>query len=180
MDTSTITLLNYASNAVAAIAFLALPFLIINWVKYMRSLPSSGITSVTRWANFPTKSVLFFIAPIIVSMTISSFITSVVRSQVLAFLNSLPAQHGVFINGKPAQNPEVVLATLRTVAPLMAHHSHPTSTVRIEVQTKGKSLNLQLGRDSGVSQEYWVFYPGYPVTALNEIGRITTPVFNGY
>jgi len=37
-----------------------------------------------------------------------------------------------------------------------------------------------LGRDSGYAQECWVFYPKYRITSNNEIGRVTTPVFDEY
>ena len=37
-----------------------------------------------------------------------------------------------------------------------------------------------LGRDSGYAQEYWVFYPKHRITSNNEIGRVTTPVFDEY
>ena len=180
MTPSIITLLNYTSNAIGAIAFLALPFLLFNWAKYMNSLPTNGVASATRWVNYPIKSVYFFMFPILLSMALISFITSVVRLQVLSFINSLPSQYTVFINGKLIQNAEEVLATLRTVAPITAHHSHPTSRLHIEVRTTSHCLQLELGRDSGISQEYWVFNPSYDVTALNEIGRITTSVFNDY
>ena len=41
-------------------------------------------------------------------------------------------------------------------------------------------MTFELGRDSALPQEYWVFYPKYRVTSNYEIGRVTTPMFDQY
>jgi hypothetical protein len=52
--------------------------------------------------------------------------------------------------------------------------------IRVDIESEKGNLTLELGRDSGYAQEYWVFYPKYHVTSNNEIGRVTTPVFDDY
>jgi hypothetical protein len=52
--------------------------------------------------------------------------------------------------------------------------------IRVDIETDKGTLTLQLGRDSGYAQEYWVFYPKYRITSNNEIGRVTTPLFDEY
>ena len=52
--------------------------------------------------------------------------------------------------------------------------------IRVDIESGKGNLTLELGRDSGYAQEYWVFYPKYRVTLNNEIGRVTTAVFDEY
>jgi hypothetical protein len=42
------------------------------------------------------------------------------------------------------------------------------------------SLILDLGRNSDLPNEYWVFSPVTGITSNNEIGRITTALFDHY
>ena len=71
-----------------------------------------------------------------------------------------------------------ILSAIRTVTPYWAHHSHPTSKIRVDVRGPKGRLSLELGRDSDNAREYWVFIPGNAITSKNEIGRITTAAFD--
>jgi hypothetical protein len=73
-----------------------------------------------------------------------------------------------------------MISSLKEIAPYWAHHSHPTTRIRVDIHSEVRDLTLELGRDSGNPQEYWVFYSEHSVTSDNEMGRITTSAFDGY
>ncbi len=84
------------------------------------------------------------------------------------------------VNDRPVSDGGEVLSALRGIAPYRAHHSHPTIQIQVDVRGPTGSLTLKLGRDSGNAREYWVFLSGHGVTSKNEIGRITTSMFDQY
>ena len=173
--------LNLIFYLVSAIPFVALPFLLVNWAKYMkaRSENRSGLNPLP--AKFPVKSVIFFAAPILVAIAIAEIMSSRSRLQALGFLRDLAGTYKVYVNSKPAHDPERVVSALKQVAPApVGHHSHPTKMIRVDIQGETDSLTLELGRDSGSPQEYWVFNPRFRVTSNNEIGRVITTVFDDY
>jgi hypothetical protein len=43
-----------------------------------------------------------------------------------------------------------------------------------------QDLLLWVCRDSDNPREYWVYYPKYLITTYNEVGRLVTPIFDGY
>jgi hypothetical protein len=77
-------------------------------------------------------------------------------------------------------DPEQISAILKTLNWLPTHHSSPTKRISVEIFDDPRHIVLSLARDSGNPREYWVFYPKYRITASNEIGRIVTPLFDGY
>jgi hypothetical protein len=82
--------------------------------------------------------------------------------------------NSVTVNGKPIANADAIFSALRGMHSIMAHHSHPTACYRIELTTESGPLELDPCRDSDDPHEYWVFYPGFRETRLNEIGRTVT------
>jgi len=176
-----LSVLNNATYAAFTVAVVALPVLLVNWFKYMKQVRSLRGPAFLHWAYFPTKSVLFFVVPILSVFAITSVMTWEVRSQVLAALSESPIEVNVAINGVAPNHPSAVMAALKSLAPAAAHHSHPTRMITVQIQKPGvPDVVLMLGRDSGRPQEYWVFFPRYRVTATNEIGRINTEVLNAY
>jgi hypothetical protein len=61
----------------------------------------------------------------------------------------------------------------------MAHHSHPQGRILIDILSDRGRLRIRLGRDSGKPDEYWIFYPRYYVSNIDEIDRIRTHLFDG-
>ncbi len=95
-------------------------------------------------------------------------------------LQSFAGDYHVIVNGKPAENPDEVLATLKSLHWIFPHHSSPGRTIGIEISDQSHRVSLWLSRDSGDPHEYWVFYPKYYITKRNEIGRIITSLFDAY
>lgn len=67
---------------------------------------------------------------------------------------------------------EAVLASLKLISYVSGTNSHPLERFNFKIQTSTEVINLQLARDSIDSNKYWVFYPKYPATSINEIGKI--------
>jgi len=160
--------LNIIVYFAAATSIIALPFLVINWAKFMRVYPN----------GFPIKSVGLFVIPAIIAGLITSFMTTSTRDEALNFIQGLSGNYTVYVNQQPTRNAEKIISALKGIAPYSAHHSYPTKRIRVDVHSDRGKLTLELGRDSANRQEYWVFYPEHGVTSDNEIGRITTSVFD--
>ncbi len=182
-------LLDLTFYCAAATALMALPFFVVNFLRYM-SLVSRETYMKTRFpsrvsvarasAKFPIKSVIFFVLPILISSVVAEFMTTSARAEVLKFIKGLSGHYTVSVNQDRAADAGEVVSALKGIASYWAHHSRPTRRIRVEIRSSQGDLTLELGRDSGNPQEYWVFMPEHGVTSNNEIGRITTPVFDKY
>jgi hypothetical protein len=175
--TRTLDLLFYAA---VASAFVALPFLIVNWAKFMKERNRAAFPATRAAVEFPIKSVALFVIPILVAGATASVATTAARQAALSFLQHSPDQFHVYVNGRPVQNGDEVLLSLRGISKYWAHHSHPTTRIRVEIRDSQRNHVLELGRDSGIPREYWVFCPTGRITSSNEIGRVTSPLFDGY
>ena len=80
----------------------------------------------------------------------------------------------VSVNGVQMAFPANLLQALREMRDPIGHHSHPTDRFRVRITTTNSSLTLDLGRDSHNPNEFWVFYPGFHSTELNDVGRVFT------
>ncbi len=174
---NTLDLLFYT---VSIIPLIALPFLLVNWVRYMKARAENRSRFVPVPVKFPVKSTLFFAGPIIIVIAIAEIMASRSRVEALNFLRDLSGNYKVYVNSQPAHDPDKIVSALKATAPQLAQHSHPTKMIRVDIESEKGNLTLELGRDSGYAQEYWVFYPKYRVTSNNEIGRVTTTVFDEY
>ena len=164
-----------------AIALMMLPVLTVNWFIYVwkmtkRYRPEPRTSTVT----IPIKSVLGFIIPVIVVLCASIFSESIARDEVLRRVNSLPEGCNVSVNGQTAQDPKAIISVLKSLHPVLPHHSEPTRTINVQICDYSRQITLMLARDSGNPREYWVFYPKHAITARNEVGRIITPIFDRY
>ena len=173
-------ILNTLFYVVSSVAIIDLPFLIVNWARYMKVRAANRSSLVPLPAKLPLKSVICFVSPILIAIAISEIMTSYCRADALNFLRDLSGNYKVYVNSQPAHEPDRIVAALKEVGPQLSHHSSPTKMILVDIQSDRGSLTLELGRDSGYAQEYWVFYPKYHVTSNNEIGRVTTPVFDEY
>ena len=131
-------------------------------------------------AGFPTKSVSFFLISVLTAIAAASIMTAYARRDALNFIQSLSGNYTVYVNQQPVRDSDKMISALKQIAPYWAHHSHPTTRIRIDIRSDARSLMLELGRDSSNPQEYWVFYLEHGVTSNNEIGRITTSAFDEY
>jgi hypothetical protein len=173
-------ILNVLFYLVSIIPFITVPFLLVNWIRYMKARSENRSRFVPVPEKFPVKSALFFAVPIAVAISIAEIMTSHSRIEALNFLRDLQGNYKVYVNSQPAHDPDAIVSVLKTASPRPGHHSNPTKVIRVDIQSEKGNLTLELGRDSGYAQEYWVFYPKYRVTSNNEIGRVTTPVFDEY
>jgi hypothetical protein len=172
------TLLYLITYCAFITAIIALPFLLVNWVRYMKAQPVNRLVVIR--SGFPTKSVNFFVISIFIAMITGSVITTYARHEALKFIQSLSGNYTVYVNDEHVRDPEKMISALKDLAPYWAHHSHPTKRIRVDIRNDVRDLRLELGRDSGNSQEYWVFYPELGLSGQTEIGRITTSAFDEY
>ena len=157
---------------------IAMAFVLVNWLSYMKTRVGSDLRSVQP--GFPTKSVGFFLISALITAVLASSLGSYARRDALNFLQNLSGGYQVYVNEQEARDPDKMISSLKQVAPYWAHHSHPTKRIRVDIRTAARDLTLELGRDSDNPQEYWVFYVDDGIASQNEIGRITTPAFDAY
>jgi hypothetical protein len=161
------------------VAVIALPFSVYNWLAYVirRARAEPHVRLKIRK---PIRSILFFSISVIVGLVAGETSKLIGHHQVMRALESLRSDYQLSVNGKPAQNPDQTLATLKALHWIFPHHSHPTRRIDVEISDPSQRLVLWVCRDSGDPREYWVFYPKYLVTAHNEVGYIVTPIFDSY
>ena len=105
------------------------------------------------------------------------FISHAALDELRPRLNALVTD--VLVDGMPVAAPEPLLAALRRIESRRYHHSHPTGSYRVQLQTSEGPLELVLRRDSTVPNEYWVYYRGFETTEANDIGTVFTDALDG-
>ena len=170
--------LNVICNCAFATSIIALPFLLVNWMRYIKAQPVNKLVAVR--SGFPTKSVGFFLISTLTVVVVASVMTTYARHDALKFIQSLSGNFTVYVNQQQVRDSDKIISALKEIAPYWAHHSHPTKRIRVDIRSDVRDLTLELGRDSDNLQEYWVFYSEHGVTSNNEIGRITTSAFDEY
>jgi len=123
------------------------------------------------------KSLLAFAAIICVLLAGSQAVVIAARKEVWPILQGRNYQVKVRANGHV--NLDDLKNALAKIAEGSAHHSHPTTSYCVELTSDHQSLRLVLKRDSQNLHEYWVFYPKYYATKLNEVGRVFTGALDG-
>ena len=141
---------------------------------------SFGAAAVGAWRRLlrkpPRPSPLFiwpclgFLAIILSTVGGAVFLSHAARDEVRTRLHAAVTE--LRINGAPARDPERLLSALRQIQSHNYHHSHPTATYRVQLQTSEGPLELLLRRDSAVPNEYWVFHPGFDTG--RDIGTVAT------
>jgi hypothetical protein len=111
---------------------------------------------------------------------LSSIMTNIIKDDVCKFLSSARKNLTVTVEGMTVKDVQPVILALQQISSQLGHHSHPEKIIHVTVTEEGQTLRLNLGRDSERPTEYWVFYPYYRNTRMNEIGRITTNVFDSW
>ena len=66
----------------------------------------------------------------------------------------------VVVNGQPLPDTSVTLGALRGIRHMPAHHSSPTSPIRLELRDGHTSTAVTIARDSDRPNEFWVYLPG--------------------
>ena len=171
----------------SALAIVALPFFAVNWCLFTYRNRRGDRSIIGAWRNgtLPTKSMLFFLMPLLVAILATTVSESIAHDTVLQTLRSLSPNCTVSINGTDVQTPADTLQALKQLQWLPAHHSRPTNKIEVNVRDGQHHVMLWLGRDSDNPREYWVTVPRYWVTpsmrlAGKDIGRIISPVFDSY
>jgi hypothetical protein len=85
----------------------------------------------------------------------------------------------VKINGSNFQKVHEIVDALRNMHSTLGHHSHPTTNYEVSLLTAAGPLTLDLRRDSDDPHEYWVFYPGFFATRLQDVGHAFTSALDG-
>ena len=95
---------------------------------------------------------------------------STINKHVYAQINS------VEINGEPAPDPEGLITALRAMdTSFFRHHkSHPVNRIDIRLRTDKGELEIWLGRDSQIPNQYWLHH------GINDFAFVTTHLLDKY
>ena len=119
----------------SAMAIMSLPFLLANWWRYMKARARAAFPSSRAAVPFPAKSIGLFVTSILIAAAAASVATTSARQEAQRFLRELPSDVTVYVNGQPISDQEEVLSTLEGVTSYWAHHSHPTTWIRVDVMS---------------------------------------------
>jgi hypothetical protein len=146
--------LNVVCYCAFAGSIISLPFLLVNWARYMKARPVDRLT-VVRF-GFPIKSVSFFLISCLVLILVASVMTTYARHDTLEFIKNLSGKYSVSVNDQEVGDSVKVISALREISSYWPHHSHPTKRIRVLIRSDSRAMALELGRDSDNPQEYWV------------------------
>ena len=169
----------FISYCLGVLSIIGLGFFVVNWARYMKARIVHAFSKDSAQARFPIKSMAGFIGATLLTILVAFNVTSVSRSEMLDFIDNAKTLKA-YVNNQPAANSDEIVAALKTVQSVAAHHSHPTKRITIELHSDTGVVTIECGRDSAYPQEYWIFYPKYDLTSSNEIGRITTSALDSY
>jgi hypothetical protein len=152
------------------------------WIRMMVQLFSKHKEAQTR-PKFPKIALAVLLFSIAGVGSLTYFMCAQARARISQRLETLSFSYTVMINGKPAADPNSIIAALQ-FADIEAHHSHPTTQLEVQIEDQKGRLTLILARDSQRASEYWVYSPQDDftkgLTTGHEVGRIDTEVFNNY
>ena len=105
------------------------------------------------------------------------------REALLRDLNNLKPTYRVQVNGRDTIEPAAIVAALRAVTTVPAHHSGPERPFLLDISDGEYNLLVTLAEDSQRPHEFWVFRPppkSSPGSLGQEVGRITDPQLRRY
>ena len=175
-----------AGGLIAASLFILLAFVVgpAPWLYglldavFVIGILTAALTAPFLFLRWVTPKVIFGVA-VVSGLLAAASSESVGQFEVQQLLASEPPSATVSISGHPVQNSAEVLAALKELRDLPAHHSSPAHKIQVDIYGQSH-LVLWLARDSSNPREYWVMYPRHFITKSNEIGRIITPLFDAY
>lgn len=121
------------------------------------------------------------IAWILMFITIETF-EALLRARVREVLGTTSSAVAVEAEDAKLRDPAAVIAAIRNIKRASPHHSSPSRCATVTLSLAHSTLRLRLCQDSQDPTEYWVFYPEFRFSAMNEIGRvfITTPLWRAH
>jgi hypothetical protein len=147
------------------------PSFFILWLKGVRGKKiENKLIIVTISGGF------FFVVPIATIFFFALIIESHARQEVLSFIQS-NTSYEMMIDGNKILDAAPYIQELRKIKIIAAHHSHTNLKIHMDIINSDKKITLILGQDSQNKNEFWIFYPKYRNTKLNEIGRLKTTIF---
>lgn len=115
---------------------------------------------------------LFLFVPVATNQILFDWVARDVRCTIFKYIEYY-LDVKIYASGKEVENPEIMLSSLKGISGFNGHHSHVVSRYNISIQSNGRDkLELILGQDSDFSNEYWIFYPKFPVTRTIPVGQI--------
>jgi len=112
--------------------------------------------------------ILVMISVLIVTPLAGTFIPSLVRSELHEKLGgeiiSVVSQRGV--------DKAKVLHNLKDMSSPKYNNTHPLERFMFKVKTAEEEIYLELARDSNDNEVYWVYYPKYYYSGINDVGKI--------
>jgi hypothetical protein len=154
------------------LAVISAPFFLFSCVPYFASR-NRGPASRTASLSFSV-----FMLSVIVGLFAGWTGTSIARDEVVEKLKAAADGCQIYVNGKPARNPQEILAILRKMYWSPGHHSHPTTAININnainvgVSYDSERIMLRVARDPDDPKEYWVFFPKYWITSTARSGEL--------
>jgi len=154
---------------------------IVAFIKMAKYTQKNTVAKKNNVYNpFPFKSVVCFVASVLIAIILHEGIAFVAREEVKTFLHGVSPNVRVYIDNQQAENTNQIINELSKIKRYQYHSSHSTNEIPIEIVNGDKTLKIVLGRDSRYPQWYFVYYLKYSSTSTNEVGGIKTVLFDDY
>ena len=166
---------DFISTACILLAAVTAPFALVGWM----------ITQPGGRDGFLARCAVAFVAFVITGLLSGGISVYIGQYHLGEFLDSASAACTVSVDGRIVPDSAGVLAALRAVDELPAHHSSPTRALAVVISCPPRQLTLWVARDSSDPREYWVFFPspsklGRRFALKTDVGHVKTAAFDGY
>ena len=82
-----------------------------------------------------------------------------IREDIIEAISNIGTNAWVIVDGVIVKQPYKLFEDLMTMDKHRGHHSCPEMRIRLSITNSSQSITLDVGRDSEIPTEYWIFDP---------------------
>jgi hypothetical protein len=127
--------------------------------------------------KFPTKAFFLMGLSLLLAFSSEIIVRHIAEREIREVLDAPFSTPDVLVNGAHHTNPTEIITALRSMSRHKRQHTHTAGQIKVDIRNGSHFIHLVLERDSESRDEYWVFYPRYYVTSINEVAAVRTRIF---
>ena len=163
-------------NIIAIISFCGT---ILGFILYFFIRNNTDIENPKLYNRIGVILALQLVATFIILFVLHGVFSATVRKELSRVLSG--NYYELYVKDKNITNEEkkeLVSKLCNLFDHLSNNHSSPNRYIKVIIKNNSDDFYLSLGRDNQDTTLYWVFVDNYRATALNDIGKIRTKIFN--
>jgi hypothetical protein len=131
-------------------------------------------TKSPKWPRFRRLAVaclIFFVFFTVHFTALCSIISCKARREIRAFFSQVETMPiAITIGGHVPDDPDRVLAAIRNVRFLTRHRTQIINETECLIIAGDNQLTITIAQNASVPTQYWMYYPKYRWTSMNNIG----------